>query len=55
MDLNVFPLLNENKYRDEGISAVQIADFTGAEEDLIGMLSMRQIVLVDQANLIQSG
>jgi hypothetical protein len=55
MDLNLFSFLNENKYRDEGISAIQIADSTGAEKDLIGTLSTRQMVLVDQANLIQSG
>ena len=40
MDLNIFPLLLEKQYRDEGISAAQIAEFTGAEKDLIGKLSL---------------
>jgi len=37
MDLNVFPLLVEKQYREDGISASQLAEFTRAEKDLIGM------------------
>ena len=35
MDLKIFPLLVEKQSR-EGISATQLAEFTGAENDLIG-------------------
>jgi hypothetical protein len=36
MDLNLFPLLVSKQYRDDGISAAQLAEFTGGEKDLIG-------------------
>ncbi|KAJ5669927.1 uncharacterized protein N7477_005290 [Penicillium maclennaniae] len=43
MDLNIFPLLFEKQYREEGISAAQIEKSTGAEKDLIVRL-MRVMV-----------
>ncbi|KAJ5123764.1 hypothetical protein N7448_009861 [Penicillium atrosanguineum] len=43
MDLNIFALLLKKQYSDQGISATQIAECTGAEKDLIVRL-MRVIV-----------
>lgn len=37
VDLNIFPLLVEKQSRDAGVSATQLAEYTGAERELIGM------------------
>ncbi|OQD70227.1 hypothetical protein PENDEC_c025G00270 [Penicillium decumbens] len=49
MDLNVFPLLVEKQYREDGISASQLAEFTRAEKDLIVRL-MRVMVSLGLCN-----
>jgi hypothetical protein len=44
MDLNLFPLLVAKQYRDDGISAAQLAEFTGGEKDLIGTCSYACVI-----------
>lgn len=36
VDLGIFPLLMEKQYQETGISAEKLAEYTGAESDLIG-------------------
>ncbi|KAJ5668679.1 hypothetical protein N7462_009749 [Penicillium macrosclerotiorum] len=39
IDLEIFPLLVQKQYKEVGISATQLSEFTGADRDLIGMIS----------------
>jgi hypothetical protein len=54
MDLNLFPLLVAKQYRDDGISAAQLAEFTGGEKDLIGTCSYACVIGLELANSIKS-
>lgn len=39
MDLGIFPLLMDKKYRGIGVSATQLAEYSGAERELVGLFS----------------
>jgi hypothetical protein len=39
IDLGIFAMLMEKRHRGMGLSAAQLADYTGAEKDLIGTFS----------------
>jgi hypothetical protein len=39
VDLEIFPLLMQKQYQNTGISAAQLSEYTGAEQELIGIAS----------------
>lgn len=45
VDLEIFPLLMQKQYQNTGISAAQLSEYTGAEQELIGIASYRMILL----------
>lgn len=45
VDLEIFPLLMQAQYQNTGISAAQLSEYTGAEQELIGIASYRIVSL----------